>query len=597
MADNTTRSHNRLTSLRVKRAKRPGMYADGGSLYLRVAPGGSKQWIFRYTSLDGRMRDMSLGAVHTFSLAETRERATQARKLRADGIDPLDYKRAQRAALAAANAKKMTFEQCALGFIKDNEAEWGNAKHRYEWEATLRRYVYPTLGSLPIEVIDTPLLLRVVKPLWQRVPTTASRVLGRIHAVIGWATVHHYRSGDNPARWQGHLEHALPALSKVAKVEHHAALPYAQVGAFMAKLRKDSSIGARCLEFITLTACRLSEVLYAEWSEIDFDNRVWVAPASRMKANKEHRVPLSTPALAVLKAMQVIRHSDYIFPGNRPGHGHAGAARQAGRRFRHYGAWPALDVPRLGRRAHELPARGCRDGARARHPRRGRGGLPTRRLVRQTPQADGRLGRLLRQGRDGQQGGCDQGEASLKAKPDPGAVMADLRVLESKLLRAFKTESNDPDAMQLRYSVALTAVANFLWRAGIDEEIAHKFVELASGVKEGSLPFLCPPKAGGRTYDSQVIWNYRCYVIIGLECILRSGKMKLQEAARYIAKEYPVFNRLKRNPSHSLATSIISWRRYFNEGKGYEHLRACMDMGPYEQLPKTRLGPRSNPPS
>ena len=319
MADNTTRSHNRLTSLRVKRAKRPGMYADGGSLYLRVAPGGSKQWIFRYTSLDGRMRDMSLGAVHTFSLAETRERATQARKLRADGIDPLDYKRAQRAALAAANAKKMTFEQCALGFIKDNEAEWGNAKHRYEWEATLRRYVYPTLGSLPIEVIDTPLLLRVVKPLWQRVPTTASRVLGRIHAVIGWATVHHYRSGDNPARWQGHLEHALPALSKVAKVEHHAALPYAQVGAFMTKLRKDSSIGARCLEFITLTACRLSEVLYAEWSEIDFDNRVWVAPASRMKANKEHRVPLSAPALAVLKAMQVIRHSDYIFPGNRPG--------------------------------------------------------------------------------------------------------------------------------------------------------------------------------------------------------------------------------------------------------------------------------------
>ena len=156
--------------------------------------------------------------------------------------------------------------------------------------------------------------------------------------------------------------------------------------------------------------------------------------------------------------------------------------------------------------------------------------------------------------------------------------MADLRVLESKLLRAFKTESNDPDAMQLRYSVALTAVANFLWRAGIDEEIAHKFVELASGVKEGSLPFLRPPKAGGRTYDSQVIWNYRCYVIIGLECILRSGKKKLQEAARYIAEEYPVFDRLKRNPSDSLATSIISWRRYFNEERGYEPLRASMEM-------------------
>src|SRR6516165_3887979 len=186
----------------------------------------------------------------------------------------------------------------------------------------------------------------------------------------------------------------------------------------------------------------------------------------------------------------------------------------------------------------------------------------------------------------------------MKAKPDPAAVMDDLRELERKLSNAFKTESNDPDAMQLRFSVALTAVANFLTGgAGIDEEIAHKFIESASAMMEGSLPFLHPPKANGRTYDSQVIWNYRCYVVIGLECIVRSGKMKLQEAARYIAKEYPVFNRLKRNPSDSLATSIISWRRYFDEGKGYEHLRACMDMGPYEQLPKTRLGPRSNPPS
>ena len=167
----------------------------------------------------------------------------------------------------------------------------------------------------------------------------------------------------------------------------------------------------------------------------------------------------------------------------------------------------------------------------------------------------------------------------MKAKPDPAAVMADLRVLERKLSNAFKTESNDPDAMQLRFSVALTAVANFLTGgAGIDEEIAHKFIELASAIKEGSIPFLRSPKASGRTYGSQVIWNYRCYVVIGLECIVRSGKMKLQEAARYIAKEYPVFNRLKRNPSDSLATSIISWRRYFDEGRGYEHLRARMEM-------------------
>ena len=155
--------------------------------------------------------------------------------------------------------------------------------------------------------------------------------------------------------------------------------------------------------------------------------------------------------------------------------------------------------------------------------------------------------------------------------------MAELRVLERKLSNAFKTESNDPDATQLRFSVALTAVANFLMGAGIEEEIAHKFIELASAIKEGSIPFLRPPKASGRTYDSQVIWNYRCYVVIGLECILRSRKMKLQEAARYIAKKYPIFDRLKRNPSDSLAKSIISWRRYFAEGKGHEYARAEMD--------------------
>jgi len=319
VTDNRTRSLNRLTSLKVARAKRPGMYADGGSLYLRVAPGGSKQWIFRYTAPSGRVRDMSLGAVHTFSLAEARERAADARKLRADGIEPINHKRARLAALRAADAKAMTFEQCARGFIKDNEAEWTSPKHRQEWEITLRKYVFPLLGSLPVEAIDTPLVLKVIKPMWERIPTTASRVVGRIHAVIGWATVHHYRHGDNPARWQGHLEHALPALSKVAKVKHHAALPYAQVGAFVAKLRKDSSVGARCLEFITLTAARLGEAINAEWDEIDLANRVWVVPASRMKADREHRVPLSGAALAVLKAVQAIRQSDYVFPGRRQG--------------------------------------------------------------------------------------------------------------------------------------------------------------------------------------------------------------------------------------------------------------------------------------
>jgi integrase len=313
-----TRFLNRLTSLRVARAKRPGLYADGGSLYLRVAPGGSRQWIFRYTALDGRMRDMSLGALHTITLAEARERATDARKLRLDGIDPIDHKRARLAALRAADARAMTFEQCAREFIRDNEAEWTSPKHRQGWETTIRTHVFPLLGSLPVAAIDTPLVLKVVKPLWERIPVTAKRVLGRIENVLGWATVHHYRSGDNPARWQGHLEHALPAIAKIAKLEHHAALPDAQIASFMAKLAKDTSVAAGCLRFITLTAARLGEAINAEWSEIDFGARVWIVPASRMKADREHRVPLSTPALAVLKAMREIRASDCVFPG-RPG--------------------------------------------------------------------------------------------------------------------------------------------------------------------------------------------------------------------------------------------------------------------------------------
>ena len=320
MANEITRSLNQLTALKVARAKAPGMYADGGSLYLRVADGGSKQWIFRYVA-NGRLRDMGIGPVHTLSLAEARERATEARKLRLDGIDPIAHKRARRAALAAADAKAMTFRQCAEGFIRDNEAKWTNAKHRREWEGTLSQYVYPALGSLPVAAIDTPLVLKVIKPLWERVPETASRVRGRIENVLGWATVHHYRTGDNPARWQGHLQHALPARSDIpdAKVEHHAALPYEQVAAFMAKLRQNSSVGARCTEFITLTAARVSEAAPATWSEIDFEARVWTVPADRIKGRLEHRVPLSAAAIAVLKQQAAIRQSDYVFPGARNG--------------------------------------------------------------------------------------------------------------------------------------------------------------------------------------------------------------------------------------------------------------------------------------
>jgi integrase len=316
------RTLNRLSALKVERTKRPGMYADGGGLYLRVAEGGSKQWIFRYVT-NGRLRDMGIGPCHTLTLAVARERATEARKLRLEGIDPIAHKHAQRAAGVVAAANAMTFRQCAEGFIQDNAKKWDNVKHREQWERTLVKYVYPTLGNLPVASIDTPLVLKVVKPLWERIPDTASRVRGRIENVLGWATVHHFRLGDNPARWNQHLEHALPARAEVAKTEHHAALPYAEAPAFMRELRQRDSVTARCLEFIALTATRLNEARYATWSEIDLTDRVWTVPGERMKGSKktrkEHKVPLSDAAIAVLKEMLAIRQSDYVFPGSRAG--------------------------------------------------------------------------------------------------------------------------------------------------------------------------------------------------------------------------------------------------------------------------------------
>jgi len=309
------RTLNRLSAVKVQKAKRPGMYCDGGGLYLRVAEGGSKQWIYRYVT-NGRPRDMGIGGTHVLTLAEARERAREASKLRLDGIDPIAHKHAQRAAAAVAAASAMTFRQSAEGFIRDNEASWSNAKHRLEWERSLAKYAFPVIGNLPVAAIDTPLVLKVIKPLWQRVPKTASKVRGRIDNILGWATVHHYRAGDNPARWQGHLEHALPS---VQTGEHHAAMPYAEVPAFLAKLRQQTSVPAKCLEFVILTAARLGEALGATWDEVDLDNRVWTVPASRMKAGKEHKVPLSAAAIAVLQELHAIRQSDYVFPGAHPG--------------------------------------------------------------------------------------------------------------------------------------------------------------------------------------------------------------------------------------------------------------------------------------
>jgi integrase len=311
-----TRVLGRLSAVRVQSVRKRGYYGDGGGLYLRVAPGGAKGWIFRYGGR-GRRRDMGLGGYPAIGLAKARELAGDCRSVLAAGLDPIAARNEKRAAAAVEAAKAMTFADCATAYINAHEAGWRNPKHRQQWKNTLATYVSPVVGKLPVSAVDTGLVLKVLEPIWTRKPETASRVRGRMEAVLDWAKVRGYRTGENPARWRGHLDHLLPAKAKVRKVEHHAALPYARIGTFLAALRKQDGISARALEFLVLTATRTSETLGATWNEVDMGAKLWTIPAGRMKVGKEHRVPLSGATLAVLEQMHDIRHSDYVFPGGR----------------------------------------------------------------------------------------------------------------------------------------------------------------------------------------------------------------------------------------------------------------------------------------
>jgi integrase len=293
----------KLSAIEVTKAKGQGVLHDGAGLYLRVSPTGSKSWVFRF-QLDGKRRDMGLGPYPDISLAEARAKATEHRKLRHDGIDPLEAKAAQRQAQRLAVAKGRTFREVAEEFIGRNEAGWRNAKHRQQWRKTLVTYVYPTLGELPVSAIDTGLVVQVLDPIWAEKPETASRVRGRIEAVLDSATVRGFRQGPNPAQWRGNLAHLLPPRARVRKVAHHAALPFDEIPDFLATVRRRPGMAARALEFAALTAARTGEVLGARWGELDLVAKVWTVPADRMKAGREHRVPLSEAALAVLEEVR-----------------------------------------------------------------------------------------------------------------------------------------------------------------------------------------------------------------------------------------------------------------------------------------------------
>jgi integrase len=323
---------NRLTTVKAQRVREPGFYPDGGGLYLQVTKGATedevnKSWLFRFSIPDTSKprkryeRWMGLGPIGTVSLVDARAAALEARQLRRSGIDPIERRKAARAAQALANAKAMTFDQCRDAFIAANKAAWRNEKHRDQWTSTLETYVTPVFGTLPVTTVDTALVMKALEPIWADKPETASRVRQRIERVLSWAKVRGFRAGDNPAAWRGHLDHLLPARSKVRKVRHQPALPYDQIGAFLAALRERDSISARALEFTILTAVRTGDITGdqanekpgARWDQVDFHSRVWTIPST--KTDKELRVPLSAAALAVLTGMKAIARGDYVFPG------------------------------------------------------------------------------------------------------------------------------------------------------------------------------------------------------------------------------------------------------------------------------------------
>lgn len=293
--------------------KKPGMHADGGGLWLQVTESGARSWIFRFT-LRGRSREMGLGSLITINLSEARETAREARQQLREGVDPIEARRARLDAAAAAAMPRTTFAECAASFITANAPEWKNAKHVDQWRNTLATYAHPRLGKRPVADVDTDAVVSVLEPIWTTKTETATRVRQRIEAVLDYAAVRRLRSGENPARWGGHLDMLLPKPTKVRKVEHHAALPYADAAGFMAELRAQPGIGARALEFAILTAARTGEVIGATWAEVDLDAKVWTIPGERMKAGREHRVPLCARTVDIVKGVAGDK-TGWLFPG------------------------------------------------------------------------------------------------------------------------------------------------------------------------------------------------------------------------------------------------------------------------------------------
>lgn len=313
---------NALTSLTVKNAK-PGRHADGGGLHLLVKESGARSWVYRFM-LNGKSRDVGLGpaaGADAVTLADARDRAAALRLKVKAGIDPIEERDREAAqALAAVQAAKIagiTFKAAAEAYIAANEDGWRNPKHRQQWTNTLATYVYPVIGDLPVAEVDTAHVLAILEPIWKTKAETASRIRGRIETVLDSAKARGQRSGENPARWRGHIALILPPRTKLAR-GHHKAMPYDAVPTFMEQLRTREAMAALALEFTILTAARTGETIGADWSEVDLEHAVWSIPAERMKAGRPHRVPLSSRAVEILKTVKPLK-SRWLFPSDRGG--------------------------------------------------------------------------------------------------------------------------------------------------------------------------------------------------------------------------------------------------------------------------------------
>ncbi|MCM8857682.1 MAG: integrase arm-type DNA-binding domain-containing protein [Candidatus Thiodiazotropha sp.] len=300
----------KLTPRKVATAK-PGKHEDGGGLRLAVSKSEAKKWVLRFT-INGKRREMGLGSFPDVGLAEARDKASRCRKQAKAGIDPIEERKAK-------PEKTPTFTTCAARYIRAHRHGWKNTKHARQWVSTLKTYARPTIGSKQVDSITTEDILNILSPIWTTKTETAKRVQGRIENILDYAAAHKYRDPLNPARWRAHLDKLLPKPSRVKKVNHHPAMPYTEVATFMAELSQLESVSALALRFLILTATRTSEVLKAQWQEINLETAEWTIPASRMKTRREHRVPLSNAAIAVLEALPRINDNPHIFPGAHHG--------------------------------------------------------------------------------------------------------------------------------------------------------------------------------------------------------------------------------------------------------------------------------------